>query len=88
MLWSHLDGLSCLHGDLVISGIPVGQAQVIVLDVNVQVGQNQLYTAQYSTAQHSTAQGNQDWVMNRRSNLHSCPGSCDVKPKPTAIHNQ
>ena len=37
-----LDGLGGLHGDGIIGGVAVGQAQVVVLDLEVQVGQDEL----------------------------------------------
>ncbi len=37
-----LDGLSSLNGNLVISGITVGETEIVVLDVKVEVGKNEL----------------------------------------------
>ena len=39
---TYLDGLGSLHCDLIIGGVPVWETQVKVLDVDVQVGQDQL----------------------------------------------
>src|SRR5215469_12698538 len=37
-----LDGVCRVHGDLVIGRVPMGDGQVVVLQVYVQVGQDQL----------------------------------------------
>jgi hypothetical protein len=41
-LLPHLDGLGCIDGNLVVGGIPVGQSQVEVLDLQIQVWQDEL----------------------------------------------
>lgn len=38
----HQDGVSSIDGDLVVSCIAVGQAEVEVLDLQVNVGEDQL----------------------------------------------
>ena len=39
---THQDGVRGVDGDLVVGGVAVGQPQVVVLDVQVQVGQDEL----------------------------------------------
>ena len=42
LLPRYLDGLRRLHRHSVICGVPVGQAQIKVLDVQIEVGQDEL----------------------------------------------
>jgi hypothetical protein len=39
---THLDGLCRLDGHAIVSRVAIGQAQVVVLDVQVEVGQDEL----------------------------------------------
>jgi len=38
----YLNSVSCIYGDLVIGVVPVGKTQVVILYLQVQVGEDEL----------------------------------------------
>jgi hypothetical protein len=42
---THLDGVGCINGDLVVCGVAVGQPQVVVLQLEVDIGEDELQRA-------------------------------------------
>ena len=60
-----LDGMSSIKGDLVIGGVTVLDAQVKILDVDIEVGEDQLFLDELpDDAGHLIAVHVNDWVRN------------------------